>query len=93
MNIVQYSLQVKGNFSQKGFGFTCMQLAYKNNMAGSLFYESGESVILEISGDEEDLLNVINQCKKQSYINEIFILNKTKTQSKLTDFIMLNQID
>ena len=93
MPLFKYRLQVIGNFSKKGFGFSCMHLAYLNNITGSLFYESADSVILEITGEEGDTISMINQCKKQDYISEIFILNKTKTENKLTDFIMLNQIE
>jgi len=88
-----YRLQVIGTFSQKGFGFTCMQFAIKNNISGKLFYESSNSVILEFTGEEEDIYRVIENCKQTDYISEILILNKTKTAKKLNDFIVLNQID
>lgn len=70
-----------------------MHMAYDNNITGSLFYESANSVILEITGNEPDILKTIEKCKKEDFINEIHILNKTITRNKLTDFIMLNQID
>lgn len=70
-----------------------MRLAFQNKITGTLFYESVDSVILEITGNEEDIIKVIDHCKKEYYITEIHILNKTKTAKKLTDFIMLNQID
>jgi len=93
MPLFQYRLQVIGNFSKKGFGFSCMQFAFKNNFTGSLFYESAESVILEITGREEDIIKTIDLCRREDYISDIHILFKTKTEKKLTDFIMLNQID
>jgi hypothetical protein len=93
MPIFKYRIQITGVFSKKGFGFSCMHLAYDNNITGSLFYESANSVILEITGNESDILNTIEKCKKEEFINEIHILNKTLTRNKLTDFIMLNQID
>ena len=88
-----YRLQVKGSFSKKGFGFSCMHMAYDFNLTGTLFYESTESVILEITGREEDIEKAIKQCKNVKFINEVLILNKTKAKNKLNDFIMLNQID
>jgi len=88
-----YRLRVRGTFSQKGFGFTCMQLTINNNITGTLFYESANSVILEFTGKEEDVNRVLEKCKQANYINEILILNKTKPEKKINDFIMLNQID
>lgn len=88
-----YRLQLKGSFSRKGFGFSCMRLAYQNNITGTLFYESVGSVIIEITGNEKDINRVIEKCKKTDYITEVHILNKTKTAKKHKDFIMLNQID
>ncbi|MEZ5195947.1 MAG: acylphosphatase [Bacteroidales bacterium] len=88
-----YRLHVKGSFSQKGFGFSCMQLAYKNDITGTLFYESASSVILEITGNDEDIHQVIEKCKQAKCVTEIHILNKTTTTKKQNDFIMLNQID
>ncbi|MCD4694977.1 MAG: hypothetical protein K8S16_01955 [Bacteroidales bacterium] len=93
MLFFQYRIQVKGNFFKKGFGFSCMQLAFNNNFTGTLFYESVESVILEITGREEDLISAIDLWKTEDYISDINILFKTKTENKLTDFIMLNQIN
>ena len=93
MLFFQYRLQVKGDFSNKGFGFSCMQLAFKNNFTGTIFYESAESVILEITGREEDLISAVNLWKREDYIRDIHILFKTNTENKLTDFIMLNQIN
>lgn len=70
-----------------------MQLAFKNSITGTLFYESAESVILEVSGNEEDIMRIIEECKQTNYITEIHVLNKSKVENKLTDFIMLNQIN
>jgi len=70
-----------------------MQLAFKNDITGTLFYESSDSVILEITGNEEDINHLIKKCNQADYITEIYILNKTKSAKKITDFIMLNQID
>ncbi|OQX77723.1 MAG: hypothetical protein B6D61_06745 [Bacteroidetes bacterium 4484_249] len=89
----KYRIKAKGNFFNMGFGFSCMQLAFKNDFTGTLFYESAESVILEITGREEDIINVIDIWKREDYISNIHILFKTKTENKLTDFIMLNQIN
>jgi hypothetical protein len=88
-----YRIQVKGNFTEKGFGFSCMRMAFQNKITGTLLYESAHSAILEISGEEKDIISVLEQCKKEDYITEVHIINKTKTAHKLTDFIMLNQID
>ena len=70
-----------------------MHLAHNNNITGTLFYESANSVILDITGTESDILKTIEKSKKEAYVNEIHILNKSKTQNKSTDFIMLNQIN
>ncbi|MCB2219833.1 MAG: acylphosphatase [Bacteroidetes bacterium] len=88
-----YRVRVHGSFFKKGFGFSCMQLAYQYNITGTFFYESKEAVILEITGEEEDIHYLIEQCQKEKYIKEVLILSKTRTENKLTDFIMLNQID
>ena len=93
MPIFKYRIQLSGTFSKKGFGFSCMHFAHDNNISGSLFYESANSVILEITGEEADIIKTTDKCKKEEYISEIHILNKTITQNKSTDFIMLNQID
>ncbi len=93
MPLYKYRIQVKGTFSKKGFGFSCMRLAYQNNVTGTLFYESDNSVILEITGDEQDVDRITQICKKDDFVTDIHILGKTKTDKKLTDFIMLNQID
>lgn len=70
-----------------------MRLAYQNNITGTLFYESENSVILEITGDEQDVDLIMKICTKEDFVTYIHILSKTKTDKKLTDFIMLNQID
>jgi hypothetical protein len=90
---LSYRVQLTGDFSKKGFGFTCMHMAYDNNITGSLFYESAHSIILELTGRDEDILKIIIKCKKEDYISDVYILNKKETENKLTDFIMLNQID
>ena len=89
----RYRIQLYGDFSRKGFGFTYTRLAIENNLTGSLYYESRYSVILEITGRDEDILKTIIKSKKEDYIEDVHILNKSITQNRLTDFIMLNQID
>lgn len=93
MALYQYRLQVIGHFAEKGFGFSCMHMAFQNRISGTLFYESAQSVILEITGEEDDILSAIEQCRKEDYITGIHVLNKIKTKNKSNDFIMLNQID
>ncbi len=88
-----YRIQAKGFFPNTGFGFSCMHLAYNNEVTGSLFYESDNSAILEITGNSEAIETLIDQIKQDDFIKDVFILNKTKTKNKSTDFIMLNQID
>ena len=93
MPYVSYRLQITGSFLNRGFGFSCMREAYDNNISGTLFYESAESVIIEISGREQDLIRLVENCKKADYIKDIHILKRTRTSKKADDFIMLNQID
>ncbi len=62
-------------------------------ITGSLFYQSVDLVILEFTGEEVEIKRVIDKCEKEEFISEIHIMNRTKTTKKLTDFIMLNQID
>ncbi len=89
----QYRIQLTGSFSRKGFGFTCMHLAYDHHITGTLFYESPHAAILEITGNNADILRVIIKLKREPFIDDIHILSKTITEKKLTEFIMLNQID
>ena len=70
-----------------------MRMAYQNNITGTLFYESANSAVLEITGKEKDITSLLEQCKNENYIIEVHILGKSKTTNKYTDFIMLNQID
>ena len=93
MQVYQYKILINGNLSKKGLGFSCMRMAYENNISGTLYYESANSAVIEITGSEKAAINFIEQCKTINYINEIHTLNKTQTIIKHTDFIMLNQID
>lgn len=93
MQLYQYKILITGNLSQKGFGFSCMSLAYKNDISGSLYYESVNSAVLEITGSEKAAVNFIEQCRTMNYINDVHTLNKIQTLIKQTDFIMLNRID
>jgi acylphosphatase len=88
-----YRVRVHGSFSNKGFGFSCMQMAFQYNITGTFYYESKEAVILEVTGQEEDIERVLRNCQKVDFIKEVVVLFKTKTEKKLNDFIMLNQID
>jgi len=89
----QYRIQLNGDFVKKGFGFSCMHLTYNHHITGTLFYESPHAAILELTGSNTDILRVIIKLKRESFIDNIHILSKTITEKKLTDFIMLNQID
>lgn len=89
----RYRIHLTGSFSKKGFGFSYMRLAYENNITGSLFYESPKSIILDLTGMDKDILKTIIKCKKEDFIENIHILNKTSTKTKLPDFNVLNQID
>lgn len=93
MSHIQYRIQLNGDFSKKGFGFTCMHLTYDHHITGTLFYESSHSAILEMTGKNADILRVIIKLKRESFIDDIHILGKKETEKKSTDFIMLNQID
>jgi len=70
-----------------------MHMAYNNNVTGSLYYESENSVIIEIIGKSEAIKNLIEEIRQDDFISDVFILHIKKTAKTSTDFIMLNQID
>lgn len=88
-----YRIRLTGSFLHKGFGFSCMQMAFEHRLTGTLLYESENSILIEISGREKDILMAIEMCKGVSFIREVIILSKTRTTKTFIDFIMLNQID
>jgi hypothetical protein len=90
--IEKHTIFIEGDLKNKGFGFMCMQMAYQLNLGGTLHYESGNSATLEISGEEDNIKNVLSRCKRENYILHVHILKKTKANNKTSDFIILNQI-
>ena len=88
-----YRIRITGSLASKGFGFFCMHAAFKSNVTGSIFYESEHSAILEMTGNKEDILLVIESCRQEHFVRDVDILARSHSNSKLTDFIMLNQID
>jgi acylphosphatase len=93
MSIFKYIIKITGNFSKKGFGFSCMHLAYQNDVTGSFFYESPNSVIIEVYGTEDSIDHILEHCRKAEFVEHIRILEKQQTEKKSTEFIMLNQIE
>ncbi len=70
-----------------------MHLAHKQGIAGTLYYSSENSIILELTGSEEDLLHFIENCRHENYISEINILSSKITRNKPGSFVILNHIE
>ena len=83
---------VQGDLLNKGFGFVCMELAFKNDIGGTLFYESEKSAILDITGEDKDIKKMIDKCNEENYVVSINTLIKSQTNNKIKDFIILNKL-
>ena len=93
MSFSHFRIRITGSLALKGFGFSCMHAAFESNVTGSIFYESENSAIVEMTGKEEDVLHVVETCRGESFVEGVEILARHHSNSKLSDFIMLNQID
>jgi acylphosphatase len=89
----QYTIRLTGSFLRKGFGFSCMRAAYELNLTGSIFYESGESVQIELEGNEKSIEQLIGEWVNIDFIRHIRILGKSEILLTKNDFIMHNQLD
>ena len=59
-----YRIVISGDVVRKGFRFSAMQMAYKQNIKGYVRYQSGGSVVIEAEGEEEGIKNFIGWCER-----------------------------
>lgn len=87
-----HKINLKGNFAEKGFGFSCLKKAFELNLVGYLKYKSTKDLEIVVQGDKNQIANFYSWCLSSSETSSIDISRPHKYNPLLNYFSINNSI-
>ncbi|MCB0807361.1 MAG: acylphosphatase [Bacteroidales bacterium] len=85
-------IQLSGNFKQSGFGFSCLQKAWHNNITGQFTYLQHDAVEIHASGSDDSILDFYTWCLNQKETRNGEMASIHLKRIKYTEFEIINQL-